>query len=117
MTDWASREAVEEAAQAWADAIVHCRAYGHAWMPFTVDLYRGVYTITQVCRRTGNIRCGCTRSRQQTVRGYYERWNPRYPKGYLLVGQGRIDAEGRAALAVAALRHLTINEVTDEEDE
>lgn len=111
---WATREQVEEAAAEWEDAVIMCRASGHSWQPSTVTHDRHGYTITQACLRPGRIRCGCTRTRNMTERGYYTKWKPYYPPGYLLVGMGRIDGEGRAALALASIRHLSVVEVEDE---
>jgi hypothetical protein len=101
MTDWATPQAVEDAATQWNEGQIRCRAYGsHAWQALTVYHRPGVWTEVQRCDR-------CRNERQQEVdeRGYpLGSWRPAYIPGYLLRGVGRLGTDGRAVLRLTTLR-------------
>lgn len=111
MTQWASSGAVEQAINQWQDGVVECRTYGHGWRSATVLHRPGIYTIIQRCSR-----CTTERERDMTERGdVLGSWHMHYPRGYLLVGLGRIGAENRGLLRLASLRGLRIEEVNDDD--
>ena len=120
MTHWADPSSVEAAAAGWTDAQVTCRANGHAWRPQTVTHYPGVYVIRQRCSRN----CGCYREGEMNDNGYFTaKWKMIYPvrNNYLLQDDqgksiGRVDAEGRARIRLASIRHVTVIEGTLNED-
>jgi len=113
MTDWATRDAVQNASEDWTDEQITCRIYSHAWRNHTVTHHTGsdTFTIAQRCTR-------CRNQRYQSIdsRGYpLGPWNTNYQHGYLMPpGAGRVGVDGRAALRLASLRNVTIREVTDE---
>lgn len=114
MTEWASAEAVERAAQEWSDSVVQCRAFGHGWRPQTALHRPGMYTITQRCPR-----CRVRRWKRINERGYsLTPWHTDYSEatGYLLKGVGRLGTDGKAVLT---LLHLAVTGVIQEavEDE
>lgn len=106
MTEWATPQDVERAANMWTDGQVKCRVYGHAWRDLTVFHRPGVYTILQRCGR-------CLNERQQQIneQGYpVSAWNITYRNNYLLHKLGRVGVDGRAVLRLANLRGLDIQE-------
>lgn len=110
MTTWASRDAVESALTDWSDAQIACRAYQHNWRPLNVVHRPGFYTVSQRCSR-----CRNERTQDITEQGYVATpWRMVYREGYLLKNAGRVGIDGRAALRLATLRNLTVNEVVDE---
>lgn len=113
MATWAERSTVENALVGWSDAQIACRAYQHTWRAHTVQHRPGVYTIIQRCSR-----CYNRRTQDMNEQGYpVSPWRMEYRDGYLLPSQsGRVGADGRAALRLATLRNLTIEEVPEDQD-
>jgi len=112
MTDWATAEAVEEAAEAWTDQQVECRIYGHNWRAQTVTHRPGQYTVTQRCPR-----CRVRRWQRISESGYpLSPWHADYSGAptYLLKNKGRMGQDGKAVLR---LRNFTVVSVIEEADE
>lgn len=105
---FAERDDVEKATVEWDDNVISCRTYGHLWRPLTVTHDRDGYIVTQACSS-----CGNRRHQAMDARGFAQHWNYSYVEGYLTKGLGRIGDEGRAALRLAALRNMTIQEAED----
>lgn len=107
MTDWATPESVQSAADKWSDGQVQCRIYGHSWRSMQVVHSPGVYTVHQRCRQCGSA------ERHQSINenGYpLTSWQTRYEDGYLLRNVGRVGQDGRAILRLSALRSVTVTE-------
>jgi hypothetical protein len=119
MSDYASRQDVEEAAADWTAAVLQCRLHNrHNWEPMMVTHDRYGYTVSERCSRTISnrvSRCGCTRTFDMDARGYISKPHISYPQeGYLLKGLGRVDADGRAALRLVWVTGMNVTEVAEE---
>lgn len=113
---FASVADVEAAATGWNQGQLDCRSglySNHNWQPFTAR--RGPKNsigITQQCSNCKNRRH--RRVSSKTGRPLDD-WAPLYREGYLMPkGQGRIGADGKAALTLIALTHLTITDGGEE---
>lgn len=107
---WADPDQVASATEQWSDKVVACRIYGHSWKPLSVTRDSNGYTVTQRCSN-------CTNRRYQAMdfRGFAGPWSYIYRDGYLTKDLGRIGADGRAVLRLAAIRNLTVRVVPDGE--
>jgi hypothetical protein len=105
---WAEPDQVVSATEEWSDKVVACRIYGHGWKPLSVTRDSNGYTVIQRCAS-----CGNRRLQAMDFRGFAGPWTYIYKEGYLTKDLGRIGSDGRAVLRLAAIRNLTVRDVSD----
>lgn len=101
MSAKARREQVETAVQGMPAAHVHCRDFGHSWVPHTAARVGRGYEVIVRCTR-----CDTTRHRVLDRFGEVLTNSYHYADGYLVEGLGRLNGTDRGTLRIASILDL-----------